>query len=117
VITALSQFKPAQNGQTAFLKEMNLINSLLGIDGVWYEVRDGYVVFSEDITDVNGINVNAVDMQLVTMDMDHYGDYDILPLTADMAGQVVSEVLALLMPSPPEDKRVDSTNVEIPQKR
>jgi len=114
MLTALTQYIPLQNGQAAFLKEQNLINDLLGIVG--YEVRDGYVVFTEDITDADGANVNAVDMQLVVMDMDHYSDYDLLPLTADMAAQVIQEVAALLMQTPPPDTRVDKNEEIIPKR-
>jgi hypothetical protein len=115
MLTALNQYIPLQSGQAAFLIQQNLINNLLGVVG--YEVRDGYVVFTEDITNPSGDNVNAVDMQLVVMDMDHYGDYDILPLPADMAAQVVAEVVALLMPTPQTDNRVDSMAEEDPNKR
>lgn len=115
MLTALDQYIPLQNGQAAFLKQLPLINNLLGVVG--YEVREGYVVFTEDITDVSGQNVNSVDLQLVVMSLDHYGDFDLLPLSADMAGEVVAEVVSLLMPIPPQDKRVDSLSEEIPQKR
>lgn len=115
MLTSPDQYIPLQNGQAAFIKQQNLINNLLGVVG--YEVRDGYVVFTENITDVSGQNVNAVDMQLVVMDFDKYGDYDLLPLPADMAAQVVSEVVSLLMPTPMPDKRVDSLTEEALQKR
>lgn len=115
MLTALNQYIPIQNGQTTFIKEMNLINSLFGVVG--YEVRDGMVVFTEDITAPSGQNVNSVDMQLIVMDFDKYGDFDILPLTADMAAQVVSEVVSLLMPTPPPDNRVDSKTEEPINKR
>jgi len=110
MLTALNQYIPLQNGQAALLKSQNLINNLLGTVG--YEIRDGYVVFTEDITDAGGQNVNAVDMQLVVMDITKYGDYDILPLPADMAAQVVSEVVALLLNTPPENTVVDSRTTE-----
>lgn len=115
MLTSLPQYIPLQNGQPAFIKEQNLINDLLGEVG--YEVRDGYVVFTEDITDANGENVNSVDMQLVVADLDNYGDYDLLPLPSDMAAQIVTEVVALLMPTPSPDLRVDSRAEEPINKR
>lgn len=115
MLTALDQYIPLQNGQSNFIVEQNLVNNLLGFIG--YEVRDGAVIFTEDITDPQGQNVNSVDMQLVVMDFDKYGDYDLLPLTADMAGQVIAEVVSLLMPAPPPDKRVDSMAEEAINKR
>jgi hypothetical protein len=115
MLTSLRQYIPLQNGQAAFIKEQNLINDLLGEVG--YEVRDGYVVFTEDITSAQGENVNAVDMQLVVADLDNYGDYDLLPLSSDMAAQIITEVVALLMPTPQPDKRVDSMAEEPVNKR
>lgn len=113
MLDALCQFIPLQAGQAAFIKEQNLINNLGGTVG--YEVRDGYVIFTEDITKAK--KVYHVDMQLVVMDLDHYGDFDLLPLPADMAAQIIQEVYQLLMGTPPADKRVDSKAEEIPQKR
>lgn len=115
MLTSLRQYIPLQNGQASFIKEQNLINNLLGEIG--YEVRDGHVVFTEDITDPNGENVNSVDMQLVVADLDNYGDYDPLPLPSDMAAQIITEVVALLMPAPQPDKRVDSMVEEPINKR
>ena len=115
MLTSLTQYIPLQNGQANFIKEQNLINDLLGVVG--YEVRDGMVVFTEDITDVNGLNVNSVDMQLVVLDMDKYGDYDILPIPADMAAEIIAGVVSLLMPTPPTDNRVDSITEEPINKR
>lgn len=115
MLTSLNQYIPLQNGQAAFIKEQNLINDLLG--SVGYELRDGHVVFTEDITDVDGVNINSVDMQLVVSDLDNYGDYDILPLPSDMAAQIITEVAALLMPTPPPDLKVDSRAEESINKR
>lgn len=114
-LTVLTQYIPLQNGQANFIKEQNLINDLFG--SVGYEVRDGAVVFTEDITSVSGQNVNSVDMQLVVADLDHYGDYDILPIPADMAGEIIAGVVSLLMPTPPNDSRVDSISEEPINKR
>lgn len=115
MLTALNQYIPLQSGQSFFIKEQKLINNLLGIVG--YEVRDGYAIFTEDITDVAGANTHSVDMQLVVMDFDKYDDYDMLPLTADMAAQVIQEVVSLLLQTPPPDKRVDSMTEENINKR
>lgn len=110
MLNALCQYIPLQPGQAAFIKQQGLINNLLGFVG--YEVRDGWVVFTEDI--ITTLGVKAVDMQLVTMDFSKYSDYDILPLTADQAAAVVQEVVVLLLQTPPPDKKVDSTVEAIP---
>ena len=114
-MTTLPQYIPLQNGQAAFFKEQNLISNLLGTVG--YEVRDGYVIFTEDITDPQGKNVQAVDMQLVVMDFDKYDDYDLLPLSADMAADIIKQTAALLMQTPPPDNRVDALTEENINKR
>ncbi len=102
---ALCQFIPLASGQSNFLKsQSNLINNLLGVTG--YEVRDGYVVFTEDIT--NTLNVRYVDMQLVVMDASKYSDFDILPLPADMAIKIVTDCFNILKGQLPPDKTVSS---------
>lgn len=115
MLTSLNQYIPLQNGQANMIKSQNLINNLLGVVG--YEVRDGYIIFTEDITNPAGQNVNAVDIQIVTMDLDHYGDYDLLPLTSDMAAQIITEVVGMLAPTPAPDLRVDSRAEEPINKR
>ena len=111
MLTALTQYIPIQSGQAAFIKEQGLISNLLGIVG--YEKRDGWLVFTEDIT----LTTPNVDMQLVVMDFDKYSDYDLLPLSADQAAAVVQEVAALLLQTPNTDKKVDSVNEQAPQQR
>ena len=102
-MNALDQYIPIQSGQSYLLKtQSNLINSLLGQVG--YEVRDGYVIFTEDIIAVRG--TTQVDMQLVVMDAGKYGDFDILPLPADMAAKVVMDAYNILKQQLPSDKTV-----------
>ena len=112
MLQSLNQFIPLMPGQSAFIKEQAIINNLMGVVG--YEpTGDGYIIFTEDITGALGIS--AVDIQLVVNDMAHYSDFDILPLTADMAAEVVQTVAMLRMQTPAENKKVDST-VEIENK-
>lgn len=103
MLQALPEYIPIEPGYAAHLKTQKLINDVLG--NVCRETLDGWVVFSEDITSTQG--VNFVDMKLVVMDFEHYGDYDILPIPADIAADIIKDVLAVLMPTPPPDKRVD----------
>lgn len=109
MLDALDQFIPLANGQANFLKgQINLINNLLGY--VAYEPRDGYVIFTEDITATK--NIQFVDMQLVVMDAGKYSNYDILPLPADIAAKVVTDCFTILKGQLPPDKRVDSVAEE-----
>lgn len=109
MLGALDQYIPIQAGQSFLLKSQTaLINNLLGTVG--YEVRDGYVIFTEDITATQ--EVTGVDMQLVVMDASKYSDYDILPLPADMAAKVVLDCFNILKQQLPADKKVDSVSEE-----
>lgn len=112
MLSALQQFIPIQSGQAGFIKEQGLISNLLGTVG-YEQTGDGYLIFTENIIETLG--VNSVDLQLVVNDFDKYSDFDILPLSADMAGEVIKEVVAMLLGTPNTDKRVDSTITE-PQK-
>ena len=107
-------FIPLQIGQNSFVKTQNLINGLLGQVG--YEYADGYVLFTEDLT-LRAVPITQVFIRLVVMDFDHYSDYDILPLQADMAGDIIKETVAILSTAPPQDGRVDSMSEELPQRR
>ena len=107
-------FIPLQSGQFGFVKQLPLINTLSGITG--YEVADGYAIFTENLL-ARAVPVTAVFIRLVVMDFEKYSDYDMLPLPADMAADVVKEVYALIMPTPFPDRRVDPTTEEILQKR
>lgn len=105
----LDQYIPIPSGQSFMLKaQNNLINSLLGQIG--YEVRDGYIIFTEDITVTQG--VTAVDIQLVVMDASKYTDFDILPLPADMAAKVIMDAFNILKQQLPADKKVDAVAEE-----
>lgn len=104
MLTALTQFIPIMTGQSAFIKQQGLISNLLAKIG-YEQTGDGYILFTEDITNT----YPAVDIRLVVLDFSKYSDYDMLPLTADMAGEVVQAVSAMLLQTPPEDNKVDST--------
>lgn len=114
MLQSLQQFIPIQPGQSAYIKEQKLINNLLGFVG-YEQTGDGYILFTEDIT--AALAINAVDIQLVVMDFDHYSDFDLLPMTADMAAEVIQTISLLLLQAPPTDLKVDSTSEQAPQKR
>ncbi len=90
-------FIPVQPGQGMLLKNQ-LINDLLTTT---YEVRDGYVITSK-VIDV------PLMIQLVVMDISKYGEFDLLPIPADMEKTVVDTVVARYSNEPRPDKVVDS---------
>lgn len=100
-------FIPLQSGQNALVKKQSLINSLLGQVG--YEVADGYAIYTEDLT-ARAVPITSVFMRLVVMDFDKYSDYDLLPLTAEMASDIVLEVYQLLSGVREQNKVVDSSS-------
>ena len=106
MLTSLNQFIPIQQGQSFYIKEQSLINNLMGLVG-YEQTGNGYILFTEDITAALGIS--TVDIQLIVLDFDRYDDYDLLPLPADMAAEVIQTVAALLLQTPAETLKVDST--------
>jgi hypothetical protein len=46
-------------------------------------------------------------MRLVGVDISTVGDYDILPISADMEAQIVQAVYSLIVQAPPADKQVN----------
>ncbi len=70
------EFIPLQMGQSNLLKSQPLINDLLGQVG--YEVFGDKIIFTKDLTTI--FPDKTVSMRLAIMDVNQYGDYDILPL-------------------------------------
>ena len=56
-------------------------------------------------------------MKLVVMDFNQYGDYDILPLNAELGMEIVTNVAQLLSGAPPPDRKVDSISEQPMQAR
>jgi hypothetical protein len=108
------QYIPIQPGQEWMIAgQNNLINDLLGQVG--YVPHDGFVMMTEDVTQTR--DTKYVDMKLVVMDAEKYSDWDVLPLPADMAADVVQEAFKILAAQFPPDDKVDSSSVENPERR
>lgn len=101
------EFIPLQMGQSNLLKSQLMINDLLGQVG--YETRGLDVYFTKDITKPSGTTVN---MELSIMDINNYGDYDILPIAPEMEWEIVQEVFKMYMAEPVADKIVSATSKE-----
>lgn len=100
MLQAINSFIPIQTGQSQFIATQgNLLNNLLGQIG--YEVENGSVVFTEDIT---ALGINNVMMKLVVMDLSKFSDYDILPIGADMEAIIVQNLFKLFSAQMPTDK-------------
>lgn len=87
------------------LIEQNFISSV--IDMAVYEVRGEYLVFNRDITDLAADNIQSVDMQLVVLPFEKFGEYDRLPISQGMAADIVRAVSGLLLGTPNHSKLSD----------
>lgn len=104
-----TQFIPIPMGMSVMLKGQPMIESLLGQIG--YEVHGLDVIFKTDITK-SPYAIAACLVKLVVLDMSQYGDYDILPLPADMEFQCVQAVYQLFSGEKPASKIDDPITVK-----
>lgn len=100
-----NEFIPIEMGQFNLIQSQPMLNDLLGQVG--YEVFGDKVVFTKDITVPS--ETTTVDMQLVLLDINQYGDYDPLPILPEQEYSIIKELIALYSGTPTPDKLVDST--------
>jgi hypothetical protein len=103
-----SQWIPLSPGQGAQIKTQDFISDLLG--QTWYDIEGGYAVANKDVSKLKDGSQNTVRMKLVVMEPSHYGDFDVLPITPEMAHQCVIECVNFFMGTPAPDKIIDSTS-------
>jgi hypothetical protein len=80
---------------------------LLGQIG--YEVDGLNVVYTSDIRNAPA-SITSVCMKLLVTDPTTLGDYDILPIPADMEQDVITQVIQTLSTYQPKDDSVDNSN-------
>jgi hypothetical protein len=97
-----SGFIPLQTGQLALIKGERLISGILGQVG--YEVVGNQIIFNQDLTTEQGITIY---LRLVVFDINSYGDYDPLPLPADMEATIIQECFKLFSMQMPGTKISD----------
>lgn len=97
------EFIPLQMGQGGLLKSQRLISDLLGQVG--YEVFGDKVIFTKDLK-AQSQNV-VLAMRLVILDIDQYGDWDLLPIPPEMEADVVMAVVEMYKGQGIPDKTVD----------
>jgi len=96
-----SQFIPVEPGQGFMMQNQPMISTMLG--QVWYERHGKDVIFGTDITAAPN-NITNVLVKMFVMDMSQYGDYDLLPIPADMEADAVAAVYALFSKEKSPDK-------------
>lgn len=92
-------FIPIPTSMYGIIKPITLLGETSGI--ISYEVVGSDVIFNANLP---GLNVNSVYMRLVGVDITSLSDNDILPLTSDLAGQVITNVYNILVQTPAADR-------------
>ncbi len=99
---------PMQPGQWALVKEQRILGNMSGLTG--YEVRGKELIFTKNLP---GLGVNAVLIRLLVTDFSQLGEFDILPIPADMEDLVIRGVLELFGVWQKADKIVDGTDNKV----
>lgn len=94
---------PMGSGQSDLLKSVDVISGLMGQWG--FEVSGMNVITTKDLT-IDG--TDGLYFRLIVSDIATLGDYDPMPLTADMEAQLVQQVYQSFVPPPPVDRTVDN---------
>lgn len=95
-------FVPIPTSMYGIIKPQDLLGELSGLIG--YEVVGKDIIFTKNLP---GMSVNAVYIRLVGVDMSTVSDYETLPLTADLEGQIITQVYNLLVQTPAGNNKLD----------
>lgn len=98
-----NQFVPMEQGQWSLIKDNDgfiIDGTILG--NIVYEVDGKYLTFPKTFVKESFV------IKLIVTDFSTLGDYDLLPLPADYAEQIVMQVLNILRPTLPEDSVNDA---------
>ena len=105
----INGFIPFQSGELQMIGEEPIISDILGQVG--YEPRGKYLIFNTDITAGDSDTaINEVYMLLAVKDLSLYGDWDMLPITADMEVSIIETTYNFLKGQSPANKKVDVIN-------
>ncbi len=107
----INGFIPFQPGQLQMIGEEHLISDILG--QISYEPRGKYLIFNKDITAGDEETViDEVYLLLVVKDLSLYGDWDLLPISADSEVDVIKQTFELLSAQYIQNKKVDVISKE-----
>lgn len=104
---------PIPAGQFQLVSQEPLISDILGQIG--YEVNGSDVIFTTNLTTQTPAITECL-IRLIVMDMSTYGDYDPLPIPADMEDAVIRGVLDLYQVRNEPDAVVDPVKEDITKK-
>jgi hypothetical protein len=95
-------FIPIPTSMYGIIKPQDLLGELSGLIG--YEVVGKDIIFTKNLP---GMSVNSVYIRLVGVDLSTVSDYETLPLTADLEGQIVTQVYNILVQTPSGENKLD----------
>lgn len=95
-------FVPIPTSMYGIIKPQDLLGELSGLIG--YEVVGKDIIFTKNLP---GMSVNSVYIRLVGVDLSTVSDYETLPLTADLEGQIITQVYNILVQTPSGENKLD----------
>jgi hypothetical protein len=95
-------FVPIPTSMYGIIKPQDLLGELSGLIG--YEVVGKDIIFTKNLP---GMSVNSVYIRLVGVDLSTVSDYETLPLTADLEGQIITQVYNILVQTPAGNNKLD----------
>jgi hypothetical protein len=98
-------FIPIPTSMYGIIKPQDLLGELNQLIG--YEVVGTDIIFTKDLP---GLGVTKVYIRLVGLDISQLGDFDLLPISADMEAQVIEAVYNLMVGNPKQDRTADSND-------
>lgn len=100
-------FIPATSAQMELIASQKLLSDLMGQTA--YKPRGKELIFNKDLT-AQSPAITSVSIELVVMDYTNFTDYELLPLDASMASDVVNMVVAMLIGEQNKPQVIDSTS-------
>jgi len=95
-------FIPIPTSMYGIIKPQDLLGELSGLIG--YEVVGKDIILTKNLP---GMSVNSVYIRLVGVDLSTVSDYETLPLTADLEGQIITQVYNILVQTPSGENKLD----------
>jgi hypothetical protein len=101
------EYFPIPAGQWFMIKEEGLISDLMGDIG--YENYGTHILFTKDLTTMES-PVSKVCVRMAVVDVSKLGDYDLLPVPADMEADVIRETYNILSAKKDKPNKVDPSS-------
>lgn len=107
--TRHDQFIPMQVGQWSLIKDFQpMVEGGLLLGNITYELDGKYIIFPTDISS----SIENVTIKLVLLNIEDYGDWDLLPLPADYVADINTAVMERLRPTPQKEDDTNDANTQ-----